>query len=96
LRITVNGTTFDVPDGSSVSVINGQVVVGGRTMSSVPPAAPVYITVDGTCGSIQTQSGDVTVTGDVNGSVSTMSGGVSCGKVGGSVSTMSGRIVQAG
>lgn len=92
MRVMVNGMSIDVPDGSSVSVVNGQVTVGGKFLASCPPAAPVYVRVEGNAGSIHTQSGDATVTGDVGGGISTMSGDVKCGKVGGGVSSMSGDI----
>jgi len=51
------------------------------------------IVVSGNAGSVNSQSGSVTVEGDVSGSVSTMSGSVRVqGAIGGSVSTMSGSI----
>lgn len=50
------------------------------------------IQIIGDVSNIKTQSGDVEVSGNVNGSIQTMSGDVECGTVGGSVSTMSGDI----
>jgi hypothetical protein len=50
------------------------------------------ISVTGDVGSVKTQSGDVDVTGNVNGSIQSMSGSVDCGNVSGSISTMSGSV----
>lgn len=49
-------------------------------------------TVEGSVKQISTMSGDVEITGDVDGNVKTMSGDVDCGNIQGSVSTMSGNI----
>ena len=50
------------------------------------------VSVEGNVKSISTQSGDVEVTGDVDGNIQTMSGDVDCGHVQGSISTMSGNV----
>jgi hypothetical protein len=86
----VNGQTIEVPDGTSISVSEGKVVVGGSTRFTYRDEVKVEIT--GNPGSVTTMSGDVSVTGSVTGSVRTMSGDVTCGPVGGGVSTMSGDI----
>lgn len=50
------------------------------------------VQVNGNTQNVKTTSGDVDVTGDVNGSIQTMSGDVDCGNVGGNISTMNGDI----
>ena len=49
-------------------------------------------TVEESVKQISTISGDVEITGDVDGNVKTMSGDVDCGNIQGSVSTMFGNI----
>lgn len=102
--ITINGNTFS---GSNIIVTNGKVIINGKDVTpdskeinisvvgnieqlKVDACNKVY--VEGNVQSISTQSGDVEVSGDVDGSISTMSGDVDCGHVKGSVSTMSGDI----
>ena len=50
------------------------------------------LTISGNAKTVHTQSGDVDISGNVEGGVQTMSGSVDCGNIGGSVSTMSGSI----
>lgn len=92
MRMTVNGVSIEVPDGSSVSVKNGEVVVSGESRFTY--AESVRVEVAGSCGSVQTVSGDVTVTGSVGGSIQTVSGDVQCGAVAGSVRTVSGDVYR--
>lgn len=94
MTVTVNGNVIEVPDGTSISVQDGKVVVGGSTRFTY--REEVKVEVNGPCGSVSTMSGDVRVTGDVAGYVKTMSGDVTCGKVSGGVSTMSGDITHGG
>ncbi|MNY78763.1 hypothetical protein D3C86_2191490 [compost metagenome] len=48
--------------------------------------------MSGDAGSIKSQSGDIEIAGNVFGSVSNMSGDISCGDVGLRASTMSGDV----
>lgn len=50
------------------------------------------VSVNGNVGNVRSQSGDISVTGLVAGSIQTMSGNVTCGDVEGNISTMSGDI----
>ena len=50
------------------------------------------IKIVGDVGNVKTTSGDVEISGNVTGSIQTMSGDVKCKTVGGSVTTMSGDI----
>lgn len=104
--IKVNGRTFrgkDVMINNSDVIIDGKKVDLGQELNitvvvegevkSIEGARSV--TVNGSVGSVKTQSGDVNC-GDVHGSVSTMSGDVTAAKISGNVSTMSGAIIQQG
>ena len=86
-RFFINGRLFNVRGGSSISIINGKVLVGGRPIDDLKPVEGQYkIVVEngGTIESLETDC-DVTVSGDVQGSVSAGSS-VSCRNVGGAVS----------
>jgi hypothetical protein len=102
--ITINGNTYS---GNSIVVTNGKVVISGKDVTpdskeinisvvgdieQLKVDACNKVSVEGSVKSISTQSGDVEVTGDVDGSISTMSGDVDCGHVQGSISTMSGDV----
>ena len=102
--ITINGNTFS---GSNIIVTNGKVLINGKDVTpdskeinisvvgnieQLKVDACNKVSVEGNVQSISTKSGDVEVSGDVDGSISTMSGDVDCGHVKGSVSTMSGDI----
>lgn len=102
--ITINGNTFS---GSNIIVTNGKVLINGKDVTpdskeinisvvgnieQLKVDACNKVSVEGNVQSISTKSGDVEVSGDVDGSISTMSGDVDCGHVKGSVSTMSGDV----
>lgn len=102
-RIVIDGREFT---GGSISIVNGKVTVDGVVQDGqlvgdvkIDVHGDVVsmnsesgdVTVTGSCGSVQTMSGDVKC-GDVSGNVKTMSGDVICGAIGGGVSTMSGDI----
>ena len=89
MKITVNGESIEVPDGSSVSVSNGNVIISGSTRFTYRDE--VRVDIVGNCGAIQTVSGDVNVRGDA-GAIQTVSGDVTCGRVSGTVKTVSGDI----
>lgn len=106
--VVVNGKSYL---GNNVTVINGVVTVDGVRQDGTITEQQVQIVVQGDAqeihtGSgnvsahgaavISTQSGDVTVKGQVHGNVSTMSGDVTCGNIAGSVRTMSGDINRRG
>lgn len=102
--ITINGNTFS---GTNIIVTNGKVLINGKDVTPDSKEINISVvgniehlkvdacnkvSVEGNVQSISTQSGDVEVSGDVDGSISTISGDVDCGHVKGSVSTMSGDI----
>ncbi len=103
--IIINGTV--ISGSGNVVISGGKITVGGVDVTPDSKQITIEVkgnvdqlTVDccdkisvvGDVKSIKTQSGDVEVTGNVNGSVQTMSGDVDCGNVEGSISTMSGNI----
>lgn len=105
--VVINGVT--IQGGNNVSIVNGKVVIDGKdatpdakeisivvngAVNRLEADACNTISVTGDVGNIKTLSGDVDVSGDVSGSVQTMSGDVSCGSIAGSASSMSGDIKQ--
>jgi hypothetical protein len=105
--ISINGVTITA--GRSINIRNGKITVDGGDVTPDAKQIKIEITgnverleadccetitVNGDCGPVSTQSGDVKVGGAVSGPVQTMSGSVVCGSVGGSVSTMSGSVVH--
>lgn len=84
-KITVNGVDV-TPDAKEINIV----VNGDTDKIQVDACNELFVT--GKVGHIKTMSGDVNVSGDIEGSVQTMSGDVDCRKIGGSVSTMSGNI----
>ncbi len=102
--ITINGNIYS---GNSIVVTNGKVIINGKDVTpdskeinisvvgdieQLKVDACNKVSVEGSVKSISTLSGDVEVSGDVDGSISTMSGDVDCGHVQGSISTMSGDV----
>lgn len=102
--ITINGNTYS---GNSIIITNGKVVINGKDVTPDSKEINILVhgnidelrvdscnevSVTGNVTNISTKSGDVIVTGDVDGSVQTKSGNVDCEYVEGSVSTMSGDI----
>jgi hypothetical protein len=103
--ITINGIT--ITGGRNISIVNGKVIVDGRNVTPDAKEINITvdgsveklvadvcekISVTGNVSTITTQSGNVEITGGVNGSIQTMSGDVNCGNVDGNISTMSGDV----
>ena len=93
--------------GRNITIANGKVIIDGKDVTPEGKEINIKVegnieilkadcvselTVTGNCGEVSTQSGDISIKGDVNGSVSSMSGDIDCGSIGGRVSTMSGDI----
>lgn len=105
-RINING--ISITSGRNVSIVGNCVLIDGKDVTPdakdirIEVAGSVdrieadccnSISVKGDAGHVATQSGDVDVGGNINGSVQTMSGDVDCGgSIGGTVSTMSGDV----
>lgn len=106
--ISINGVVISGVSGGSVVIRNGKIFVDGKEVTpdtkeiniiingnidKLEADACQTISVTGDAVHVKTMSGDVTITGNVKGSVQTMSGDVDCGgNIVGSVSTMSGDI----
>lgn len=104
-RININGV--DIIGGRNITIINGKVTVDGKDVTPDGKAITIQVegnvdtlsvdacqtvTIDGSAGSVQSASGDITIGGDVTGGVQTASGDVSCSIVSGDVITASGDI----
>lgn len=102
--IIIQNNTYS---GNSIVITNGTIFIDGKDVTpdskeinisvvgdieELKVDACNKVSVEGNVKSISTQSGDIEVSGDVHGSISTMSGDVDCNKVSGSVSTISGDI----
>lgn len=103
----INGATWinnvKIEGAQTISINNGKIYVNGNLREYLKsPSIEVKIE-----GNVRTDSGDVSITGDVStvnttsgdvsckdvkGGVLTMSGDVTCGNIGGNVSTMSDNI----
>ncbi len=103
--ITINGHTYS--GGRSISITNGKVIIDGNDVTpegkeiNITVHGDIHIidvdvcnkvSVNGNAHEVKSASGDIDITGDVSGSVHSMSGNVECNEVKGSISTMSGNI----
>jgi hypothetical protein len=79
-RITVNGQTFEVENGKSISVINGVLKVDGKVIVN-GLSGDVRITFDGDLASLNCDT--VTINGNVQGDVNCDT--INCGNIGGNV-----------
>lgn len=103
--ISINGNTYS---GNSIVVTNSKIIINGKDVTpdskeinikvdgnidELKVDACNKVEVTGDVSNLKTQSGDVEISGNVTGSIQTMSGDVDCGTVGGSISTMSGDVM---
>lgn len=86
--VYINGVSYQ---GNSVCIIGDKVFVDG-TVSSGSLVGNLVVTVNGSCESVATASGDINVKGEVKGNLKSASGDISCGNVLGSVFSTSGDI----
>lgn len=107
--ININGSMISGSSGKNITIINGRVIIDGKdvTQDSKEINITIYgnidqlqvdscstISVSGDAGTIKSQSGDIDIAGNVFGSVSNMSGNISCGDVGLRANTISGVVKQ--
>lgn len=95
-QITINDRQFV---GSNISVVGNEVMVDGIRVDigNLESLSPIVVTVDGDADSVYTQSGDVSVSGNVSGDIRTQSGTVQVdGTAHGDVNTMSGDVTVHG
>jgi hypothetical protein len=94
--------------GNSIVISNGKVIIDGKdytpsdekevniavvgNLENIEVDMCNIFSISGNCGSVQTTSGDVTIKGEVEGNVQTLSGDINCGIVKGNITTMSGNI----
>jgi hypothetical protein len=93
-RVRINGREFNgnvlaKKDGADEMTINGKCFV-------FKDEANVRIEIYGNAGSVKTVAASVEISGDVNGSVTTTSGDVKCGRATHSVKTTSGNVTVQG
>jgi len=92
-RITINGKTIVMRGGSNISIVNGKVIVDGKALEvDTSEYRTVNVSIEGDVGSLQIDCGDIDITGNVTGDVSTGQGDISCGNVGRNVKTAMGSI----
>lgn len=86
MKITINGVSYGVAGNSNVVITNnGSVMVNGKTMEPNAEAKTIEIKIEGHVRDIEARVGNVTVNGEVSGSVSA-GNSVECGDVGDKVS----------
>ncbi len=88
-KVTIDGKLVSFEDSKEINIT----VQGDIEQLQVECCNKVSVTGNAT--NINTKSGDVEVSGNVNGNIQTMSGDVQCGNVGGNISTMSGDVTHA-
>ena len=91
--VIINGKKYAF-NGSNVNITNGKIYVDGKLFNGEENTEKVVnITVVGDVNSIKNECGEVKVTGNVSGDVSTMSGDIDIANgVGGNVTSTSGDI----
>ena len=103
-KIKINDNIYQ---GDSIEVINGKVVIDDKDVTPDSKEINIYvegnveilevvacnkISVVGDVKTISAQSGDIHVTGNIEGAISTKSGNVRCSKVQGAISTTTGNV----
>ena len=87
-KVRVNGKQISNLDEIQDKEVN--ISISGVQNLEVDYCTQVNLT--GNAKSVRTQSGDIQISGNVDGDVSSMSGGISCGDVAGNVRTASGDV----
>lgn len=68
-KATLNGKTYNIPDGASINIQGDQILVNGQRIDQISGTADVVIKIEGGCGSVKIERGSVEVSGDVNGTI---------------------------
>lgn len=84
MKIVVNGTTVEVPDGSSVSLVDGRLIVNDKN-TDIKLTNDMKIEVIGGLINLKAERGSVVVHGDVTGYVDAAGNVEVKGSVGGKV-----------
>lgn len=106
--ITINGNTISGNlSGRNIYINNNKIIIDGVDVTPDSKEINITVSgnieqlsvdscnkfsVTGDVGNLKTINGDVDVTGNVNGSVKTVSGDIDCGNISGDVSTVSGDV----
>lgn len=95
--VTVNGKTYNIPNGGSVSVIDNVVYCNGKIITDCNKleAKEISIVVQGDNNTVSSDLADITVNGNAN-NVSTKSGDIKINGNTNEVSTLSGDIEVMG
>lgn len=94
MQVTINNKTYDVPENSSISTVNGKLFVNGSPFEG-PSEEPKFfeVIIVGNVTDLRIERGNVTVHGNVTQDVDA-GGNVTCREVSGSVDA--GGTVQCG
>lgn len=96
-KVTINGNTFEVPDGESVSVSgDGIVIINGERIESEETASKINIVFEGVVGKVNIEKcdaayfkkgilGDVSVKGDASFGEGTIKGDLKANNINGNV-----------
>lgn len=84
--ITINGRTYS---GNHIQINGDKVIVDGEVVEGVTDK---QLIIQGDVVSVASESGNITVNGNISGNAKTMSGDVTCGNITGHVTTMSGDV----
>ena len=94
--ININGKTYNAPDRCSVSVINNKVYFNGKLAEDFSDwkEKNIEIKIEGNCAEVETDAGNITVKGNVEGNVSNDAGNIYIeGDVNGNVTIDTGNII---
>lgn len=91
--VNYNGKVINVPDGSRFEIIDGKMLINGKTLDKFNEAdCPIIkIEITGNVNAVSSKSANVVVNGDVS-NVSTVSGSVRCNTIKGNDNTISGDV----
>ena len=93
--VNVNGKNYEVPNGCSVSVINGKIYFNGKLADDFKNYndKKIEIIIVGNCGEVKADAGNINIKGNVEGNVNTDAGNISIeGDVKGNVTADCGNI----
>ncbi len=92
--VVINGKSFNCK-GGSISVSNNRVIIDGKDVTGLDSFSEkeINITIEGNCGDVSIEVGNITVNGSVTKSVRNTNGNIDIsGDVGGDVKTTNGSI----
>ena len=77
-RVSINGKTYTAPDGVSVSVINNKVYFNGKLAEDFNDwkEKNIEIKIEGNCKEVKTDTGNITVEGNVEGDAASDTGNI--------------------